>query len=155
MIRSTSSRQYPWMSWAIQFALVVLAVFAFSEVALGQSPRSRTPGGGGGTDVIMFVRWGGLLVAVVAAYFMSFSMIFPTMLGNRTPPRKAFGVSCAVFIGVCTLATLALLWVDFLPARATRRTSALMVYKIHLIVLAVGFILTIAPLILFRAQSEE
>jgi hypothetical protein len=138
------------LSWP---AILVVCLLLITEEAWGQSFRSR--GRGSLDELWMAVRWVGLVASLAVAYFFAFHLVFPSLLLRNFWPLNAYGIAWALFMAISTIAALGLLWSDIKPAYATRQSSALFLYRYHLLFLAVGSVLTAAPLAWFRSRRGE
>lgn len=105
-------------------------------------------------DVFTLIRWAGVALSILLGYLVSFHLVFPTLLRKGLRPLRAYGLSWDIFFLLATAATVVLLWTDLTPDKATRLSSALYLYKNHFLVMAVGLVLALIPLVLFRPSRS-
>lgn len=139
---------------AVLLAVAAIVLAAWVEPAWAQSFQRSTADRGSGGHARMLLQWGGLAAALLVAYGAAFYGFFPTILRRGVWPLRSYGLSWSLFVVLALVAVLAIFWADLVPPTATMRSGFWTVYKYHVMVMAIGLVVAMVPLFLFRSHHE-
>ncbi len=145
------SRQLRLMRFLLLIIVVGQIVLFCCEPAWAQGRRGRASGQ---TEIWMYVRWSLLTLLVIGTYFFCFHLLFNSLLRRGSWPKTSYGVAWAVFFLLTTALAVGLLGPDLFPQDYHSGTPRLLVYRIHLIMVSVGTVLTVFPLLYFRSNRH-